>query len=201
MYRPMKRLAFALVCALSTTSALADPLGDALEAGGGIVCFTRSYDDAWLKAHPGQGLREAKFMVTHRGADPWQVLRMSMKGDSSTLYLLGDCQWQDNINRDVQGGLLIPSFKPVSGVGCMLVTDVTGASAEEGGYFMVDWKDGGRAIDVHLDEEAAGWRSPAEADRAAGWVQLNPVDRVIRLERAEPSACADLAEFAEGQPQ
>lgn len=196
-----KRAVLALACSLFAAPAMADPFGDALEAADGVLCFTRAYDDAWIAAHAGQTLREAKFMVTHRGPDPWQVLRMSLKGPARTLYLMGDCQWQEGINRDVQGDVLIATFKPDSGVGCMLLTDVTGASAQEGGYFMVDWQDGGKRIEAHFDESVAGWPSLEAADRSAAFVDLNPLDRVVRLDRADPSACADLAKFAEGQPQ
>jgi len=197
----MKGALFALAATLSATSALADPLGDALEASDGIVCFTRSYDAAWLKSHPGQTLREAKFMVTHRGADPWRVLRMSLKSDHGTLYLFGGCEWYEgDINRGVQDNILIESFKPESGVGCHLMTDVTGASAEEGGDFPVDWQEGGQRIEVHLDESGAAWRS-LDVERNAEFVDFNPADRIIRLNRAPAAACDDLAKFAPGQPQ
>ena len=197
----MNRAMFGLAAALASTSALADPLGDALEAADGIVCFTRSYDDAWIAAHPGQGLREAKFMITHRGEDPWKVLRISLKGAHDTLYLFGGCGWYEgDINRGVQDNILLESFKPESGVGCHMMTDVTGASAEEGGDFPVDWQDGGRRIEVHFDESVAAWRS-LDVERYAQFVDVNPVDRIIRLDRAPPAACDDLAKFAPGQPQ
>ena len=198
----MNRLAYALVSALAATSALADPLGDAIHAADGIVCFTRSYDSAWLAAHPSQTLREAKFMISYRDSDLWQGLRMSLKGERETLYLFGDCHWgdSDSVNRSAQDNILIPSFKAENGIGCMLMTDVTGASAEEGGYFVVDWQDGGQKIEVHLDDYASAWRT-LEAGRSPDFVEFNPADRVIRLHRAEPSECADLARFAESQPE
>lgn len=196
----MKRLAFAIVCAVTATSALADPLGDALDAADGIVCFTRSYDSAWLKAHPGQKLREARFMISDRQSDPWGGLRMSLKGSGDPLYLYGDCHWGDDINRGVQDDILIDSFKPEIGLGCMLMTDVTGASAEEGGYFVADWQDGGRKIEVHFQDSAAAWRS-LDAERRAEYVEFDPADRVVRLDRAEPSACADLEKFPSRRPE
>lgn len=196
----MKRLAFALAAAATATSALADPLSDALGASGDLLCFTRAYDAAWLKAHPGQSLREAKLMVSYRDSDPWPGMRMSLKSARRPLYLFGDCAWGDAVNRGVQNDILIDSFKPESGVGCMLFTDVTGASAEEGGYFVIDWQDGGNRIVVHLQDGAAVWRS-VDAENHAEFVDFKPADRVIRLDRAPAAACDDLAKFPSRKPE
>ena len=196
----MKHRTLAALLAVTATPALANPLTDALEAGGGIVCFTRSYDKAWLKAHPGQTLREAKFSISTARDRSWPVLRMSMTGAGRPLYLYGGCGWMEgDINRGVQDNILLPSFKPVSGVGCHMMTDVTGASAEEGGDFPVDWQKGGQAIEVHHDEQVAAWRS-TDTSRYAKFVTLNPSDRIIRLNRAPPSACRELVtRFAPGE--
>ena len=198
----MKRIAVALACALSATSALADPLGEALAAADGVACFTRSYDGAWLKAHPGQTLREAKFLIAYSDEEePRPALRMSLKRARGTLYLFGECGWMEgDINRGVQDNILIESFKPESGVGCHLYTDVTGGSAEEGGDFPVDWQEGGKRIEVHLDDYMAAWPS-MDVERYAKFVKFHPADRIMRLDRAPASDCDDLAKFAPGQPE
>jgi len=196
----MKRLAPALAAALSATAALADPLEETLEASCDLLCFTRAYDAAWLKAHPRQTLREAKVMLSYRDSDPWQGMRISLKQRRGTLYLFGDCYWGDAVNRGVQNDILIDSFKPESGIGCMLYTDVTGASAEEGGYLVIDWQDGGKRIVVHLQEGAAVWRT-IDAERHAEFIDFNPADLVIQLDRAPAEACDDLARFPSREPE
>jgi hypothetical protein len=198
----MKRKTLALILAFTASPALADPLTDALKAGGGLVCFTRSYDAAWLKAHPGQTLREARFAVSFREGQSWPALRMSMQGAGAPLYLFGGCGWMEgDLNRGGQNDVLIESFKPTSGVGCHLMTDVTGGSAEEGGDFPVAWQNGGKTIEVHLDESLAAWRSTDTDRRYAKFVPVQAADRIIRLNRAPASACRDLVtKFAPGQP-
>jgi hypothetical protein len=198
----MKRTAITLHAAFAATPALADPLTDALKAGGGTICFTRSYDAAWLKAHPGQTLREMKFAISTRPGQSWPALRMSMKGVGTPLYLFGGCGWMEgDLNRGGQGDVLIQSFKPTSGVGCHLMTDVTGGSAEEGGDFPVAWQNGGKMIEVHLDESMAAWRSFDTDRRYAKFVKVRAADRIIRLNKAPTSGCQELVtRFAPGQP-
>lgn len=194
----MKRTALALALASLAGPAIANPLSDALKAGGGTLCFTRSYDSAWLKAHPGQTVREARFAIVEN--KDWNTLRMSLRGGQPT-YLFGECNWYaGDLNRSGQNEIIEPSFKPTTGVGCMLYTDVTAGSAEEGGEFPVQWS-GGRTIQVHLPESAAAWRS-YDVRRNATWTKLNRADRIIRLNRAPASECRELVtKFAPGQPR
>ena len=196
----MKRLALALALASMAGPALADPLADALKAGGGSLCFTRSYDSAWLKAHPGQTLRDVRFALVENG--DWRTMRMSLKGAGKPLYLFGECGWYEgDLNRGVQDNVLDPSFKPTTGVGCHLYTDVTLGSAEEGGDFPVAWLDCGRAIQVHLPDSVAAWRS-YDVRGYAKFVPVKRADRIVRLNRAPASACRELvARFAPGQPR
>ena len=198
----MKRTAFTLLAAFASTPALADPLTDALKAGGGTICFTRSYDAAWLKAHRGQTVRDVKFAISTRPGQSWPALRMSMTGAGAPLYLFGGCGWMEgDLNRGGQNDVLIKTFKPTSGVGCHLMTDVTGGSAEEGGDFPVAWQSGGKTIEVHLDESMAAWRSFDTDRRYAKYVAVKPGDRIIRLNRAPAAACRELVEkFAPGHP-
>src|SRR5215212_11823058 len=156
----MKRFALLLALGSLAGPALADPLTDALRSAGGTLCFSRSYDAAWLKAHPGQTIRSALFVISKdRATQSWPALRMELRGSGKPIYVFGGCGWeQDGINRGVQNDILDPSFKLNSGGGCHLMADVTGVSAEEGGDFPVAW-DGGRSIQAHLPDVFAGWRS------------------------------------------
>jgi hypothetical protein len=179
--------------------ALADPLGDAIRADGGTACFIRAYDTVWLKAHPGQTLREARFAITANS--DWQTLRMSLSGSGKPMYLFGECAWYESgLNRGVQNDILDPTFKGTRGVGCHLYTDVTLGSAEEGGDFPVQWGEG-KFIQAHLPDIVAAWRS-YDVRHYATWPKLGRADRIIRLNRAPASECRELVtKFAPGQPR
>ena len=130
----------------------------------------------------------------------WTAFRMMIRGAGQPLYLFGGCGWEDShVNRGVDTVILDPTFVPEEGVGCHMMTDVTGASAEEGGDFPVDWQSE-RVIQAHLPESVAAWRS-YNTSRYAKFVALKLADRIVRLNRAQSSDCAELvAKFAPGQP-
>lgn len=195
----MKGLVATLAFVLAASPALADPLTDAVRAGGGTACFMRSYDAAWLKAHPGQTLRQARFAMTMANRRP--TFRMELRGAGRPLYLFGGCEWMaGNLNRGVADNVLDPGFKPTTGVGCHAMTDVTGLSAEEGGDFPIDWRDG-RSIEVHLPDVVAAWRDP-DVNRKASWPKIRAADQVIRLDQVSPSTCLHLlASFAPDEPR
>jgi hypothetical protein len=187
---------------LAASSAGANPLLSALKADGGTICFTRSYDDAWIKSHPGQTLRQATLSMTRDPRLPEApTLRLTMQLAGRTLNSLGACTWfEGDLNRGVQDNVLIASFKPTTGVGCHLYTDVTLASAEEGGEFPMDWQAGGKTIEIHVDESMAGWRG-TDVRKNAGFATIRPADRIIRLQRARPAACREqVTTFAPGSP-
>jgi len=197
----MRRFAlFLALCSLSGP-ALADPLMDAIKADGGTVCFTRTYDAAWLRAHRGQTVREARFAVTFDRKDQsWPAMRVMIRGAGKPMYLFGGCGYESSgINRGVQNDILDPTYKLDSGVACHMMTDVTGASAEEGGDFPVEWG-GGRYIQMHLPDYVAAWRS-YDVRHYSTSGELGRADRIIRLNRARPSECRELVtKFAPGQP-
>jgi hypothetical protein len=194
----MKRAALILALASLAGPAIASPLSDALKAGGGTLCFARSYDAAWLKAHPGQTVRQVRFAVVEN--KDWNTLRMSLSGAGRPIYMFGECSWYaGDLNRGVQDDVLDPTFKATTGVGCHLYTDVTLGSAEEGGDFPVQWGDG--FVQVHLPDVVAAWRS-YDVSRTATWPKLKRADRIIRLNRAPASECRDLVTgFAPGLPR
>ena len=191
----MRRLLLAL--ALVGTAARADPLIDALQAGDGTLCFTRSYDAAWLKAHRGQTVRDVRFAIT---AVPggYPTLRMMLQGRGRPIYSFGACEWMEtDLNRGVQDNVLDPTFKGTRGVGCHLMTDTTGVSAEEGGDFPVAWGDG-KYVQVHMGGGTAGWRS-FDVRPHASFMDLAAADSIFRLNRAPASACRELiTRFAPG---
>ncbi len=183
-----------LTLAAAAASMLVNPLEDAMKANGQALCFTRSYDSAWLKTHKGQKLREARMALTRSRINEAAAVRIELKGGFAPYYLFGECSWyEDGLNRGVQDNVLDPSFKPTTGVGCHLYTDVTAASAEEGGDFPAGWIEGGRFLQIHLPDSFGAWRS-LNVSRNADYHDLGANDRIIRLERAPASACSDLIE-------
>lgn len=189
----MRRWGLALALAAASGPAVASPLDDALKAGGGTLCFTRSYDSAWLKSHRGQTIRAVRFALTDDA-----TLRMSLQGVGRPIYIYGACGWYaGDLNRGVQDNILDPTFKPTTGVGCHAMTDTTGVSAEEGGDFPVAWGNG-NYVQVHLDGGVAGWRS-YDASKPVSWPKLSRADSIFRLNRAPVSACRELIrKFAPG---
>lgn len=181
---------FAIVAAAA--AAAASPLETAMQANGNVLCFSRSYDAAWLKAHKGQKAQHARMALTRGRLNASAQMRISLKGKFRPYYLYGECSWYEGtLNRGVQDNILDESFKPTSGVGCHLYTDVTGASAEEGGDFPAEWIDGGRYLQIHLPDGFAAWRS-LDVSRNADFHELGAKDRIIRLERSAASACKTL---------
>src|SRR5215213_9279324 len=117
-------LTFALAAAAAASTA-ASPLETAMQAGGGVLCFARSYDSAWLKAHKGQTLREARLAIRASTVSRRPMLRLKIVGTGNPIYSYGECGWYDgDLNRGVQDNVLDASFKPTTGVGCHLYTDV-----------------------------------------------------------------------------
>ncbi len=182
------------IAAAAAASMLVNPLEDAMKANGQALCFARSYDSAWIEAHKGQKVREARMALSRSQINESAAMRIALTGAFAPYYLFGECSWYEgDLNRGVQDDVLDPGFKPTSGVGCHLYTDVTGASAEEGGDFPVEWIDGGRFVQIHLPDSFGAWRS-LDVSRNAANHPLGAQDRIIRLERADASACKSLLE-------
>lgn len=198
----MKPAALSLVFALAAGSALAaaNPLSDALSANAGALCYTRSYDAAWLKAHRGQTVTRVTLSLARDGTWDEPTLRLKADSRAGSLLVFGGCDYlSQGINRGVSDNILDPTFKPNSGLSCYAVTDVTGASAEEGGDFFIDWADG-RTIELHLPDSVGAWKS-YDTRHYAKFANVRAQDRIIRLTRADASACGELrARFAPAAP-
>ncbi len=193
MMGAMRTFAAALALGLLAGPAVADPLTDALAQGGGALCFTRTYDDAWLKAHPGQTVKSVTLSITDAPESERLNLRLALDLPGGPLHGFGQCWWETNINRGVQNDILDPTFKPTEGVYCHMSTDITGGSAEEGAEFSIDWQDGGRTLQAHLAEAMAMWTS-YDISGTADWHDLKAEDRIVRLNRVDASNCRTLNE-------
>lgn len=183
-----------LTFVIAAATMLANPLEDAMKENAQVLCFSRSYDSAWLDAHKEQKVEQARVALTRSQINEAAAVRIELKGRFSPYYMFGECRWYDgDLNRGGQDDILDPGFKPTSGVGCHLYTDVSASSAEEGGDFPAQWIDRGRYLQIHLPDSFGAWRS-RDISRNATYQNLGANDRIIRLERAPAAACKDLIE-------
>ena len=176
----------AIVC---TSNALADPLSDLLAKQDGAVCFERTYDKAHLAGNPGQKTRTA-LLSLQALPDGAVVIRIHFNRSDGKHYIVGSCAWSENANLDVQGEKLIETFKGPSGLDCHAMTSADGMSAEEGGDFPVDLRDGG-SISLYVPESLAAWKS-FDRSAAAGWVEFGKDDLIFRLDPTDAADCGEI---------
>lgn len=181
----------AVVLAASAATALADPLGTLLTKGNGSACYERVYDQAHLQKHPKQETREMLLSLIAEGGDPdGATLRIRIRQSSRNLYMHGECAYAAKANLDVMGEPLIAAFKGPSGLDCHAYASTDPGSAEEGGDFPIDLRDGA-AIVVYFPDSLAAWSSldrPVEAD----FPEFGAEDQVFKLSRTATSSCRDL---------
>ena len=192
----MKTAVLTLALALTAGPALATPLSEGLDSANGALCYQgvdpRPVGQQWTKVRMSLS-REGVY-----GGAP--TLRLMLEGKGKPVLIYGVCSWMDAINRGGGGRILDPTFLPTVGVTCFMHTDVTGASAEEGGSFPMDWGGDGQTVQVHLPFTVAAWRG-YDTRRGATWPDVAVADRVVRAERAPAEACTDLrAKFAPAKP-
>jgi hypothetical protein len=108
-------------------------------------------------------------------------------------YMLGECYRDEEANLDIMGEPLLESFGYGAGLNCNVSTTVNGSSAEEGGGFPVDLRDG-KSIVVHLPDYLAAWKSLDDVSGAAKFFKLGPDDRMFRLNRVDAALCSELNE-------
>ena len=104
--------------------------------------------------------------------------------------MTGECSYAEKANLDVMGEPLIKAFKGPGGLDCHLYASTDPGSAEEGGDFPIDLRDGA-AITVYFPDSLAAWSSlnrPVEAD----FPEFGAEDQIFRLNRTGPSSCREL---------
>ena len=176
----------ALLAGLSA-AALADPLADLLKKGNGGACFDRVYDKAHLDKHPGQQTTAIRLSLQRDEDGSDAVIRIAVSSTKGTRYIVGGCNWAAKANLDINDRPLIAVFKGPSGLNCHAMTSADGSSAEEGGDFPIDLKDG-RSILLYLPNYIAAW---ASFDRSgnAEFIELGKEDRVFKLDAADGALC------------
>jgi hypothetical protein len=177
-----------LLAALSGT-ALADPLSELLKKGGGGACFDRVYDKAHLDKHPAQKTTAIRLSLQSDEDGP-AIIRLMIRQKSSTNYIVGGCSWTANANLDINDQPLIEAFKGPSGLDCYALTSDDGSSAEEGGDFPIDLKDG-KSILLYLPEGIAAWSS-FDRSNAAEFIELGSEDQVFKLGKSDAGLCREM---------
>src|SRR5689334_17381892 len=113
MKRCLVPLAAACLAAL-LGQAHAAPLDDIIpRRAGSTACFTRTFDDTYLRQHPRQ---KVTFIATWmkyeklKGTDSMALnatLAMRRRGERDALFSQGSCEWKANANRDTSNNKLI----------------------------------------------------------------------------------------------
>ena len=94
-------------------------------------------------------------------------------------------------NLDINDKPLIAAFKGPSGLNCYAMTSEDGSSAEEGGDFPIDLKDG-RSILLYLPDYIAAWPS-FDRSKSAASVELGREDRVFKLDvSSDQASCREM---------
>lgn len=184
------RIAAFVVATTLSGHALADPLDDLLAKGNGSACFERVYDAAHLAKNPNQKTRSVLLSLRRPADGLGAIIRIHLQQAKHSIYIVGDCNFEKNANLDVMGEKLIEAFKGPSGLDCHAVTSEDLMSAEEGGDFPVDLRDG-KSIVLYMPEELAGWPS-FDRSRPAKWYRYGKDDQVFRVDQASPDRCAEL---------
>jgi hypothetical protein len=171
-----KARAFSTTCISALVAAVAPPvLAPAMaQVPGPDACFTRSYDDAHLARHPGQGVRALRL---------W--FHDAMRGDPETRTVIVEAVLADQgqARADGVGGQTLrqTSFcTPENGGTCLVECD--------GGWFTTAPRpDGG--LEIVTERYLIG-----EGEGCGGTTDLSEGGRTAyRLDAAPPAACADLA--------
>jgi hypothetical protein len=187
------RLAISTVALASVAgTAIANPLSDLLEKGGGSICYTRLYDSAHLDKHPGQKTTEVRMSLLDEDDNNGAIIRIMLKLAAKPNYIAGGCSWTAKANLDISNKPIIEAFKGPSGLNCWALTTEDGSSAEEGGDFFIDLKDG-KSIYLYLPEYIASWPSFDRSDYAE-FLQLGSEDVVFRLDQSAAKPCSEMVD-------
>ena len=189
----LEKLALASALVVATAApGVADPLGDLLKKGDGGACYDRVYDEAHLAKNKDQATRSVRLSLMEYEEGEGAAIRIQFVTKSGKFYVAGGCGWADPANRDIQGKPLIEAFKAKGGLDCHATTTEDGSSAEEGGDFPVDLRDG-KSIVLHMPDAIAAWRS-FDLSNPADFFSFGTEDRIFRLDKADPALCSELDE-------
>ena len=167
-----------------------DPLAKLIGSkAGNSICFSRSYDAAHLRRIPSQATTAVLLSLRYDVDDvPAVRIALSQKG-RPVRYVVGDCHWGQEVNRDTAGNRLIKAFARDAGYQCMAIMQRN--SAEEGGDFPLDLQPDGTSLTLYLDESIGAFAS-TDTRRRATRIKLGREDRIFRLNRADAGRCREM---------
>jgi hypothetical protein len=185
--RPL-RIALALSALFPASAYAGDPLpalaGDRPKAN---FCFSRVYDAAHLRRHPGQ--RTASILVSleydKATGGAWLRAQLRQNGRPEPANVVAGCEWSATAGRNTSGDWLAPTYRKEAGFACIAIYNAS--SAEEAGAVVFDIADDASTITVHFQDEIGLWHSNPDH-----MLKLHREDRVFRLDRAEPGRCQAL---------
>jgi len=181
-----------LALALLVLPASADPLTRLLPAGK-EACFQRIYDAAYLDEHSGQSTSSVLLSLRREGTNAVAELRLMLqrKDSPQPYYVVGNCEWWANhVNLGTDRRPLTEAFTKEEGVGCRAEQSL-GSTPEEGGDFIIDLAGDGRWLTLYFTRGINAWEGQ-DQQAPASLVQLDPEDRIFRLDRVDSSACAEI---------
>ena len=191
--KTLKKSALAVAfTAAAATAVLSDPLSDLLAKGDGGACYGRMYDEAHLAKNKQQATRSVRLSLMEYEEIEGTAIRIQFVTKSGQFFVAGSCAWADPANRDIQDKPLIEAFKAKGGLDCHATTSEDGSSAEEGGDFPVDLRDG-RSIVLYMPDAIAGWPS-FDLSNPADFFSFGTEDRIFRLDKTDPALCSELDE-------
>ncbi len=190
--KTLKKSALAVAFTAAATAVFADPLSDLLAKGDGGACYGRMYDEAHLAKNKQQATRSVRLSLMEYEEIEGTAIRIQFVTKSGQFFVAGSCAWADPANRDIQDKPLIEAFKAKGGLDCHATTSEDGSSAEEGGDFPVDLRDG-RSIVLYMPDAIAGWPS-FDLSNPADFFSFGTEDRIFRLDRTDPALCSELDE-------
>jgi len=185
----LRCIAAILVSGWTLSVAAADPLSDLLAAKGGGACYERVYDAAHLAANPGQRTHSLRMRLAPFADGTGAIARIEIRAPRETRFILAECGWSERPNDDALGQPLILTYKAGPGLVCHARAAADEMSAEEGGDFVIDDKDG-QSMTIHLPPELVLWQGDRPAPKGA--VPLGRDDRVFLVHAAPAGRCADL---------
>jgi hypothetical protein len=185
------RLALSAICAaaacLPGTIAHAEPAKGPLERlltrETDSLCFRRDYDAAHLRRVPGQLTQSVVLSFK-----PDEILIM-LRQQGGERYITASCEYRQGAGYDTSGNLMIKSFKGKAGYDCIVT--VASASAEEGGYVLVDPAPDGSTLMLYAQSPITS-RAGLTGKASAYNTKLGAQDRAFRLTRADRAACRAL---------
>lgn len=187
------------VAALS--QAQAAPLDDIVtRRAGASACFTRTFDDTFLRQHPRQKVTFIAAWMKYekmKGSDGLALnfaLAVRRRGERDALFSQGSCEWKANANRDTSNNRLIATYPKDEGAICLQSArpDVFEAvSAEEGGNLILDRGDKS-TLTVYTDESLTMVKRANRGRQL--YIVFDKDDRVFQLRRGNAKDCAFIEE-------